>query len=36
VWYSQKGILNAGSVIALAIAVTAAYVIRRANRPAIA
>jgi lactate permease len=36
VWYPQKGVWNAGSVIALAIAVTAAYVIRRANRPALA
>jgi len=36
VWYSQKGLLNAGSIIAAGIAITAAYVIRRANRPALA
>ncbi len=32
VWYSQKGLLNAGSVIALGIALLAAYIIRTANR----
>ncbi len=32
VWYSQKGLVNTGSVIAMGIAVAAAYIIRRANR----
>ncbi len=32
VWYSQKGILNAGTVIVLGIALLAAYIIRTANR----